>query len=171
MADTEEGLKKGEPPFMFRALSLAYQSKFHEAAKEYAEGGRADKAMEMFTEMRMLDEAKVWAEEYAKTHGGGDISLTDFVNRQAEWAEETSDYESAVNMYVQAKKFEKAVALVGKNNWRDKLVEIMRLLDVKDDAKVIQQCAGHFARWGDSSHAKEAYNLSLIHISEPTRPY
>ena len=35
VADTEEGLKKGEPPFMFRALSLAYQSKFHEAAKEY----------------------------------------------------------------------------------------------------------------------------------------
>ena len=173
VTDTEKGLEKGEPPFMFRALSLAYQGKFIEAANEFAENGRADKAMEMFTDMRMFDQAKEWAEEHAKTHGGGDISLTDFVNRQAEWAEETSDYESAVNMYVQAKKYEKAVALVGKNNWRAKLVEIMKLLDVKADAKVLQQCAGHFARWGDSSHAKEAYNklgdhagLMALHVQQ-----
>ena len=69
VADTRRGSRRVSRR-LCPSSEPAYQSKFHEAAKEYAEGGRADKAMEMFTEMRMFDEAKVWAEEYAKTHGG-----------------------------------------------------------------------------------------------------
>ena len=47
---------------------------------------------------------------------------------QAEWAEEVSDYASAATMYIQAKKYDKAVALLGKIDGRDMMVDVMRAL-------------------------------------------
>ena len=112
----EKGLKRGEPEALFRAESFAYQGKFQEAAKVFAKAGRVDKAMEMFSDLRQFDEAKRWAEEYA-TSKGGDVSVVqEFVHRQAEWAEEVSDYASAASMYIQAKKkYDKAVAAPGQD--------------------------------------------------------
>jgi len=153
----EKGLKRGEPEALFRAESFAYQGKFQEAAKVFAKAGRVDKAMEMFSDLRQFDEAKRWAEEYA-TSKGGDVSVVqEFVHRQAEWAEEVSDYASAATMYIQAKKYDKAVALLGKIDGRDMMVDVMRALG-EGQTKTLQACAGHFARWGDTAHAKEAYN-------------
>ena len=167
----EKGLKLGEPEHLFQAEVFAYQGKYQEAAKMYAKAERVDKAMEMFSDLRQFDEARAWAEEYAQAKGGDASIVQEFVQRQAEWAEEEADYESAATMYIQAKKYEKAIALISKSNWKEKLVEIMRVLDAKTDAKSLQQCAAHFSRWGDHQHAKEVYiklgdhgSLMALHI-------
>ena len=68
--------------------------------------------MEMFSDLRQFDEAKTWAEEYAASKGGDTGIVQEFVHRQAEWAEEVSDYDSAATMYLQAKKFDKAIAIL-----------------------------------------------------------
>jgi hypothetical protein len=68
-------------------------------------------ALEMFTSMRMFDEAKQWAEEAARTGGvgkgsaaaggaGGAAAVAELIGRQAEWSEETENYEAAVEMYI-----------------------------------------------------------------------
>jgi len=54
----EEGVKNGDPSEMYLAEALAYQGKFHEAAKMFAKANRVDKAMEMFSDLRQFDEAK-----------------------------------------------------------------------------------------------------------------
>lgn len=66
-------------------------------------------ALEMFTSMRMFDEAKQWAEIAARSgqlikgaagaaSGGTDVA--ELMNRQAEWSEETANYEAAAEMYI-----------------------------------------------------------------------
>lgn len=68
-------------------------------------------ALEMFTSMRMFDEAKQWAEKAARSGGvgkgsagpggaGGAAAVAELIGRQAEWSEETANYEAAVEMYI-----------------------------------------------------------------------
>jgi intraflagellar transport protein 122 len=47
------------------------------------------------------------------------------------------------------------------------MVEVMRSLDagVKAEAKALQLCAAHFARWGSHQYAKETYNKVGDHAS------
>ena len=51
-----------------------------------------------------------------------------------------NDYEAAADMYLKARKFDRAIAIIGKNQWADKLAEVMRQL-TKGDAKLLQTCA------------------------------
>ena len=152
----ERGVKRGDGEAVFRAESLAYQGRFQEAAKAFAKAGHMEKAMEMFSDLRQFDEAKAWAETYSVNTGEDGGGMREFVHRQAEWAEESSDYGSAATMYVQAKQWDKAVALFGKMNNADKLVEVMRALG-EGETKTLRKCAEHFARLGDTTHAREAY--------------
>ena len=142
----------------FRAEALAYQGRFQEAARAFVKAGEAELAMEMFSDLRQFDEAKAWAAERAAGAGGaGDGAAREFARRQAEWAEEASDYAAAAEMYAQARQWDKAVALLGRTGDRDKLAEVMRALG-DGDAETLRACAGHFARWGDVARAREAYN-------------
>jgi len=68
-------------------------------------------------------------------------SPQEFVQRQAEWAEEVADYAAAADMYLKAKRWDKAIMLIGKNEWKDKLVEVMRTLE-KTDVKPLQARPG-----------------------------
>jgi hypothetical protein len=63
----------------------------------------------MFTSMRMFDEAKQWAEEAARSGvgkgsaaagAGGAAAVAELIGWQAEWSEETANYEAAVEMYI-----------------------------------------------------------------------
>lgn len=58
----------------------------------------------MFTSLRQFDEAKKWAEEYARLVGkpgvDGVASVADLMGRQAEWSEETANYDAAAEMYI-----------------------------------------------------------------------
>ena len=63
----------------------------------------------MFTSMRMFEEAKQWAERAASQLGaarggrgaaGGAAAVAELMSRQAEWSEETANYEAAAEMYI-----------------------------------------------------------------------
>lgn len=64
----------------------------------------------MFTSMRMFDEAKHWAEQAARNGqlskgaagvgAGSAAAVAELIKRQAEWSEETANYEAAVEMYI-----------------------------------------------------------------------
>ena len=81
---------------------LAYQEKYQEAARIYAQCNTIDRAMEMFSDLRQFDEAKQWAEEYA-TKGSEVDSVREVIQRQAQWSEEIADFQAAADMYVKAK--------------------------------------------------------------------
>jgi len=41
----------------------------------YAKAGKVEVAMEMFSDLRQFDEAKTWAEQYARARGGDNSSV------------------------------------------------------------------------------------------------
>jgi len=152
----EHGRKQGTPDDIFLAEILAHQERYQEAAKIYAKCGRVELAMEMFSDLRQFEEAKAWAEEYAKGKGGDNNSVQELIKKQAEWSEEVNDFEAAADMYLKAKKYERAIQLIGKNQWSDKLVTVMREMP-KTEAKGLQQCAAFFRKWENHAFAKETY--------------
>eukprot|EP00898_Chlorokybus_atmophyticus_P005973 jgi/Chlat1/6377/Chrsp44S05756 len=147
----------------FLAEICAYQGKYQEAAKLYASSGQVEKAMEMFADLRMFDEARAWADEHARERGSADtdagagtLQVQELIQKQAEWSEEVNDYESAAEMYLKAKKYERAVQIIGSNAWTDKLLEVMRSVD-KTEVKAITMCAHYLKKAGQMNYAKEAY--------------
>ncbi len=67
------------------ATVLAYCGKYQEAAKLWAKVGKVDRAIEMYSDLRMWEEAK----QYSHTAGG--TTAQEVVKRQAQWAEEVND--------------------------------------------------------------------------------
>ncbi|KAF6264914.1 hypothetical protein COO60DRAFT_1621541 [Scenedesmus sp. NREL 46B-D3] len=137
---TASSLAAGTSKGLLLAGIAAWQGKFNEAAKLFVSEGQLEKALEMFTSMRMFDEAKQWAEEAARSGGaakgnvaaggaGSATAVAELLGRQAEWSEETANYEAAVEMYIKAKKHDRAIGLLVKHGWWERLLALMRSLD------------------------------------------
>ncbi len=58
--------------------------------------------MEMWTDLRQFDEAKRWAEEFARQRGDS-AGVQELMGRQAAWSEETANYEAAAEMYIKVR--------------------------------------------------------------------
>ena len=63
-------------------------------------------ALDMFGALRRFDDARRWADEFTRCGrsqagggGGGGAAVADLVSRQAEWSEQTANYDAAVEMY------------------------------------------------------------------------
>ncbi len=54
----------------------------------------------------------------------------------------------------QAKKYDRAIAILAKHQWWDKLIGVVRQLD-KGDARCLGMCAQHFRRAQNFPYAKE----------------
>ncbi len=66
--------------------------------------GALDRVLEMFSDLRQFDQAKQWAEQFAAQRGDS-AAVVDLISRQAEWSEQSSDYEAAAEMFVKARKW------------------------------------------------------------------
>ena len=60
---------------------------------------------------------------------------------------------------MQAKKFDKAVTILGRNQWWDKLNQVVGQLQGQDPAekRALAMCAAFFRRAGQTQFAKEVY--------------
>ena len=133
-----------------KAQVLAFQGQYQEAARLYAECGKVEKAMEMFSDLRQFEEAKQWAEEYAQNKDVHVDSVNEVIQRQAQWSEEISDFEAAADMYIKVKKFDKAAALYMQEEANDKLIEIVRAIPANQEARLLRNIAAHFAKMCDA---------------------
>jgi intraflagellar transport protein 122 len=57
---------------------------------------------------------------------------------------------------VQAKKYDRAVAILARHGWWDKLSQVVRALE-KGNVKLLTTCAAHFRKAGQFQFAKEAF--------------
>lgn len=150
---TEIGRRQGLDEHLLLAEILAYQGKYQEAARLYTLAGCVEKAMEMFTDLKMFAEATRWMEEYARTKGDM-AAVQELINRQAEWSEDTKNYEAAAEMYIKAKKYDRAIAILARHGWWEKLIGVVRVLE-RNDAKLLSTCANHFRKASQFLYAKE----------------
>jgi intraflagellar transport protein 122 len=142
----------------------AYQSKFNEAAKSFRRAGEEQLAINLFTDLRMFEQAK----EYLVGGGGGGVTgvgasvsgseaeKNSLLVKQAEWAMRTGDAKSAAEFYMSSKQYGKAIELAGKNKWPEMLLEIARKLD-KADREALAKCAAYFKEMQMNHFAAEVY--------------
>ncbi|KAF5843203.1 intraflagellar transport protein [Dunaliella salina] len=110
-------------------------------------------AMEMFSDLRQFDEAKKWAEEYSRTKGDT-AQVQELINKQAEWSEETKNFDGAAEMYIKAKKYDRAIAILAKHAWWEKLITVVREVP-REDKKDLNACVHHFRKAKQFAFAKE----------------
>ena len=130
----QERRQAGNDDQVLVATVLAYQGKFHEAAKLYCKANRVERAIDMFSDLRKWEEAR----QYAHT-ASADVAQ-ELVKRQAAWAEASNDASSAYLTYLQAGEHLKAINILGNKGWVDKLAEVAKGLG-NTQAAELRACA------------------------------
>ncbi|XP_036036612.1 intraflagellar transport protein 122 homolog isoform X3 [Onychomys torridus] len=151
ISSIEERKKRGETNNdLFLADVFSYQGKFHEAAKLYKRSGHENLALDMYTDLCMF--------EYAKDFlGSGDPKETKMlITKQADWARNINEPKAAVEMYISAGEYTKAIEISGSHGWVDMLIDIARKLD-KAEREPLLMCAQYFKKLDSSGYAAETY--------------
>ncbi|NWS11626.1 IF122 protein, partial [Pachyramphus minor] len=151
ISSIEERKKHGENNNdLFLADVYAYQGKFHEAAKLYRRSGHENLALEMYTDLRMFDHAK----DFLGSEDPKDTKM--LIKKQADWAKNINEPKAAVEMYLSAGEYTKAIEISGDNGWVDMLIEIARKLD-KAEREPLDKCAFYFKQLDNPGYAAETY--------------
>jgi len=138
----------GTDDSLFLAEIYAYQGKYKEAAKHFVKSGHEARAIEMYSDLKMWQEAKQVCPN--------DENLRDLIRRQAQWAEETGDLQEAAQMWVQSGDHLRAITIMGERGWMEPLVDVCRQLP-KSETQCIRACGQFFRKNGVHAYAKEAY--------------
>uniref|UniRef100_A0A146KPJ0 Intraflagellar transport protein 122 homolog n=3 Tax=Lygus hesperus TaxID=30085 RepID=A0A146KPJ0_LYGHE len=131
---------------------LSYRGKFKEAGRLYARGGRSEKALAMFTDLRMFDQGQ----EYLG--GGGDSDRKTLLKKKADWARNINEPRAAAQMYLSAGDPLSAVELMAQYGWVDMMMETGRKISGGAEAEpVLWKIAGALRDQGKLSLAAEMY--------------
>lgn len=127
---------------------LAFQGKYQEAARQFIKCNHEDKAIEMYSDLKMWDEARKICSD--KNH------LKDIIGQQARWEEDSQNYLEAASLYETCGEFPKAVAMLGLAGDMDRLIKLCRSLP-KSEVDLISTCARFFKQNHSNAYAIEAY--------------
>ncbi|BES91638.1 Intraflagellar transport 122 homolog (Chlamydomonas) [Nesidiocoris tenuis] len=131
---------------------LSYRGKFKEAGRLYARGGRPDKALAMFTDLRMFDQGQ----EYLA--GGGESDRKTLLKKKADWARNINEPRAAAQMYLSAGDPLSAVELMAQYGWVDMMVETGRKISGGPEAEpVLRRIADALRDQGKLAIAAEMY--------------
>ncbi|KDO17556.1 hypothetical protein SPRG_16788 [Saprolegnia parasitica CBS 223.65] len=134
---------------LMQAEILAYQSKFQLAAKVLMDADEAGRAIQMFSDLRMWDEAKKFAAQSKA------IDVKQLVLDQAKWAEDVHDWRAASEMYLASGNLLKAVQIMGARGWHNDLVEVVQRPDA--DSQVLALCADYLYKAGKFKQCRDVY--------------
>ncbi|VDD89863.1 unnamed protein product [Enterobius vermicularis] len=121
--EIEEMKNNGENANVILGYIKAYQGQFREAACYFQKGGQEQKALEMFTELRMFDQA----EDFLSS-ASGDTQRA-LMRRKADWAKSSNEPRVAAEMFMGSGDYDKALTLMIENDWFDMILSLMRRLD------------------------------------------
>jgi len=172
----------------------AYSGRYADAGRLHLKGGTVEKAIEMFSDLRLWGEARKFAEE-----SGGRVDVTSLMLKQASWCEETGDAKAAATIYAAVGQAHRAVQLLGERALYTQLVDLVRTLPsasgsgggagggtdgsggatpggssasgglTKDVRDALTTAGDYFKRADMSRHARECYvrlgdNRALLHL-------
>uniref|UniRef100_A0A8B9GTR3 Intraflagellar transport protein 122 homolog n=1 Tax=Astyanax mexicanus TaxID=7994 RepID=A0A8B9GTR3_ASTMX len=148
----KERKKRGENNSeLFLADVYAYQGKFHEAAKLYKRSGYDNRALTMYTDLRMFEYAK----DFLASADPKDTKL--LMKKQADWAKNSKEPRAAADMYLTAGENMKAIEIIGEHGWVDMLIDLARKLD-KAEREPLSRCAEFFQKLNHHGYAAETYS-------------
>jgi tetratricopeptide (TPR) repeat protein len=125
-------LREGSPgappketsPAALLAEVLAYGGDYAGAARAHLEAGTVERALEMFTDLKLWKEAR----RFAESVGSGRLDVSSLLIKQAVWCEESGDVSAAATIYAGLGQPGKAVALLGERAMWGPLMDLVRTL-------------------------------------------
>ncbi|OQR94940.1 Intraflagellar Transport Protein, partial [Achlya hypogyna] len=136
---------------LMQAEILAYQGKFQLAAKLLMDCDEVTRAIQMFSDLRMWDEAKRFAAQSKA------IDVKQLVQDQAKWAEDVHDWRAASEMYLASGNLLKAVQIMGARGWHNDLVEVVQRPEAAADNQVLALCADFLYKAGKFKQCRDVY--------------
>ncbi|KAL1117127.1 hypothetical protein AAG570_004455 [Ranatra chinensis] len=135
IAELQEREKRGEKNReVFLGDIFAYRGKFKEAARLYQRSNNEQKALSMYTDLRMFD----LAQEYLGSSETLDRKA--LLRKKADWAQNINEPRAAAEMYLSAGDTAKAIEIISKNGWIDMLVDVGRKTS-RGEGDVLRQIA------------------------------
>ncbi|XP_069671472.1 intraflagellar transport protein 122 homolog [Periplaneta americana] len=151
ISDFQERQRKGEKDTdLFLADILAFRCKFKDAAHLYQKCRQEQKALNMYTDLRMFD----LAQEFLGSVDNVDRKA--LIRKKADWAKNINEPRAAAEMYLSAGDTRRAIEIIGENGWIDMLVDVGRRLD-KADREGVGLVAQHLCRLKQLNYATEMY--------------
>lgn len=92
----------------------------------YAKAGRPEKALQMYTDLRMFDLGQEFLSAAAAA-GGTDMDKKSLLRKKADWANNINEPRAAAQMYLSAGDTLKAVDIMIQHSWVDMLVIVVKL--------------------------------------------
>ncbi|XP_066148433.1 intraflagellar transport protein 122 homolog isoform X1 [Euwallacea fornicatus] len=126
---------------------LAMKGKLKEAARLFQKSGQGGKALTMYTDLRMFDEAQDFL---------GSKDNNELIKQKADWARNINEHKAAADMYVSIGDFASAIEVYTEKGWSDQLVDLSRRLDKSDKAS-LNSIAQHLKNMGQAASAAEIY--------------
>ncbi|CAG9763966.1 unnamed protein product [Ceutorhynchus assimilis] len=99
---------------------LAMKGKFKEAARLYQKSGNDAKALTMYTDLRMFDEAQEFL---------GNKDNKALIRQKADWAKNINEPKAAADMYISIGDIEIAIEIYFEQQWSEQLIQLGRQLD------------------------------------------
>ncbi|XP_017773799.1 PREDICTED: intraflagellar transport protein 122 homolog [Nicrophorus vespilloides] len=125
----------------------AYRGKFKEAARLYQKAGQEHKALTMYTDLRMFDQAQDYL-------GSNDNST--LIRQKADWARNINEHKAAVDMYLSIGDTKSAIEILGEQGWSEQLIDVGRRLDKAERVSLLA-IAEHLKQLKQSGAAAEIY--------------
>ena len=148
----------------FRGDVLAYRNQLNEASKLYKQAGHEDKAVNMFTDMRMFDQAQ------ELIRAGDSQFKKSLAMRKADWVNNINEPRAAAEMYLSAGETARAIEIMGQHGWVDMIMTTVQQLD-RADRENLALCADFLVKHKQYFNACEVYkktgdvkNLAAIYI-------
>ena len=91
----------------------AHRNRFSEAAELYRQAGHEDKAISMYSDLRMFDAAQ------ELMRAADPIIKQQLDKKKADWVSSTNDPRSAAEMYLSGGDVKKAIEITGQHGWVD----------------------------------------------------
>ncbi|CAB3406016.1 unnamed protein product [Caenorhabditis bovis] len=149
--EIQELLKNGEPETVIQCHIMAYDGKFREAAQMLRENGFENKAMELFTDLRMFEDAQ----EVMVTASGETKKM--LMRKRAVWAKDSNQPKVAAEMLISSGDLDKAAQLIIDNDWLELAIDISRKLD-RTDIDTVRKLATYFVRKHEYGLASKIYS-------------
>ena len=141
---------------IFIARVHAFEGKYKEAAKIFCKNKASKKAIEMFSDLWMWDEAKKIAKQNPNA-AGSKMFINHLNLEHAKTLEARSEWRAAAQQYCAAEDFNKAVSIFNEQQDPEGIIQIARTLDADRHSVLLHKCAKMLIKFEAYQYAQELY--------------